>query len=170
MQSWKKSQLQLNPGEGFWSLVKEKQSRSHWKHHPVAQPFAWQSTKPHLELEDATKTQQQLKIHPQIWIWKAEQPKISKASKLSPGILHIETWTSLWDGWVHPELQGWFNSCSVCLFCSTCCPETKNLYKCPFDKAGENLCGLEQNLFQLWGNFSWGQLIVSVNILFPPFS
>lgn len=40
--------------------------------------------------------------------------KINKPLKLSPDISHIETRTSLWEGWIHPRLHGWFNSCSVC--------------------------------------------------------
>lgn len=60
----------------IWSFLRPKQSKSPWKHHPVAQPFAWQTTKPpQTRAEDARKIQQQLKTHPQIWIGKAEQPK-----------------------------------------------------------------------------------------------
>lgn len=73
---WLKKSTPAKPSGRIWSLLRPKQSRAPWKHHPVALPFTWQTTKPpQTRAEDARKIQQQLEKHPHIWIWKAEQPK-----------------------------------------------------------------------------------------------
>lgn len=146
-----KNELQLKPVEGFgpcWGQSKAELPEN------IIHVLCMATTKaPQTRAEDATKIQQQLEKHPHIWIWKAEQPKSvnSLNSALVFCTLKCEFLCGM-DEFIQSSLVGWIPV--LCLFWSTCCSETNNLYKCSFDKAGGNLCGLEQNPFQLWGNFS----------------